>query len=607
MKQIPSIEELSMFIDKEEHIKILFSSLPNLKSFNGQKVTSYFQTTKNTSNTMKSNIEISAIVDLDNEEINNISFKNEIHFINEAYKKVSENLKRNKINDNFKEEFQKFLKNEINKININENNAPNYLYATNILESQLSTYSFLYEKFLSILEKKEENHLVELSKLLHENISKSYLMLIKIIYLLYPKISTKTEILKNKLDQALNYVKSVEKEINTFEIKVDDISREKDKEIHQLKEENEYLTMKLQKSEKENQLMLEKIMNDAKKIIEQNETPSMRGNKEEEKKQEENSNYNHNVVPNQISLLPSNSKIISIRNVKETIKEIYISKRECDKTALENKLPKETLEQHMYSYINQKYGLKQLMIEFTSNFMKGVTYYANEDNEIFLFFKILKNEIEEDYKVIIDKFKETIEETLTSYLKVKFPYKTQKEILSIQKEKIHGYLSEDEWKKIIGELLNEEELEFIEKKMYELSSSTNKKIKNAKQKKKMTREEIINLTRSHDENKIAYVELEHALVEMKIKKRDNYLRNFVILFRKFDQDYDGILTEEEFIKMIYTANIFGTETQEKIIDYLKIIDPNNHQQIIFSDCINLFSSQYFQNLPVMDILSSKVS
>ena len=143
--------------------------------------------------------------------------------------------------------------------------------------------------------------------------------------------------------------------------------------------------------------------------------------------------------------------------------------------------------------------------------------------------------------------------------------------------------------------------------MYELSSSTNKKIKNAKQKKKMTREEIINLTRSHDENKIAYVELEHALVEMKIKERDNYLRNFVILFRKFDQDYDGILTEEEFIKMIYTANIFGTETQEKIIDYLKIIDPNNHQQIIFSDCINLFSSQYFQNLPVMDILSSKVS
>lgn len=607
MKQIPSLEELNLTLDKEAQIKTLFSSLPNLKTFNGQKVTSYFQTKNNKGNTIKPNIEISAIVDLDNAEINNISFKNEIHFINEVYKKVSENLKRNKILDNFREEFQTFLKNEINKINNNENNAPNYLYATNILESQLSIYSFLYEKYLFILEKKEEHHLLELSKLLHENISKSYLMLIKIIYLLYPKINTKTENLKNKLDQALNYVKSVEKEINSFEIKANDISREKDKEIHQLKEEIEYLTMKLQKSEKENQLMLEKIMGDAKKIIEQNEAKTIRGGKEEEKQEEENLNYNHNLVQNHFSLLSSTSKIISIRNVKETIKEIYNSKKDCDKKAFENKLPKETLEQHMYSYINQKYGLKQLMIEFTTNFMKGVTYYSNEDNEIFLFFKILKNEIDEEYKLSIDKFKETIEEKFTSYLKEKYPYKSQKEILEIQKEKIHGYLSEDEWKKIIDELLNEDELGYIEKKLYELSSSSNKKLKNSKQKKKMTREEIINFTRSHGESKISYVDLEQALIEMKIKERENYLKNFVILFRKFDQDYDGILTEEEFIKMIYAANIFGTETQEKIIDYLKIIDPNNHQQIIFSDCINLFSSQYFQNLSVMDILSSKLS
>ena len=76
------------------------------------------------------------------------------------------------------------IKNEINKINSNEANAPNYIYATTIIESQLSIYSFFFEKFIAVLDKKEEIALSEVSKKLHENISKSYLLLIKIIYIL---------------------------------------------------------------------------------------------------------------------------------------------------------------------------------------------------------------------------------------------------------------------------------------------------------------------------------------------------------------------------------------------------------------------------------------
>ena len=577
----------------EEEVHLILTSLPQLKKLNGKEIK------------ITEERDINGIVDLDNEDIKNISFRNEISFINETYRKVNENLKRNRINDNFKDTFQTLIKNEINKINSNEANAPNYIYATTIIESQLSIYSFFFEKFIAVLDKKEEIALSEVSKMLHENISRSYLFLIKIIYQLYPKITAKTEMLKKQLNEAFVYVHSVEKEINVFEMKVKNITKEKDAIISKLKDENDLLRMKLQKSEKENKLMFDKLMADAKKIIEENEDSKrelkgvQRGDNESHK---ENKIQIHNsLMSNKLLSSSSNLKMISIRNIKETINEIYSSKIDCDKITKENNLPKETLEQHMYSFINQKYGLKQIIIEYTTNFMNGVCYYSNEDNDIYLFAKILKNEIDEKFKLHIDQFRKTISDKLFDYLTMKYPFKNKSEITKMQREKICGYLIEEEWKYIISILLEEKDNEYIDKKIYDMSLSNSKKLLH-KDNRKLTREEIINQSKYPEENKVLYYDIEYCIIELKIKQRENYLKNFVILFRKFDHDYDGIITEEEFIKMIYSANIFGTETQEKIIEYLSIIDPNNHQHIIFTACVDLFTSQLYEGKPVMDLL-----
>ncbi len=44
--------------------------------------------------------------------------------------------------------------------------------------------------------------------------------------------------------------------------------------------------------------------------------------------------------------------------MKDVIEEIYESKTNFDKKCIEAKLPRETMEQHMYTFLNQKYGLK---------------------------------------------------------------------------------------------------------------------------------------------------------------------------------------------------------------------------------------------------------
>ena len=51
-------------------------------------------------------------------------------------------------------------------------------------------------------------------------------------------------------------------------------------------------------------------------------------------------------------------RIFTKKMLLDIIVEIYESKKQYDMVNIENKMPNETLEQHMYSYLNQKYGLK---------------------------------------------------------------------------------------------------------------------------------------------------------------------------------------------------------------------------------------------------------
>ena len=57
------------------------------------------------------------------------------------------------------------------------------------------------------------------------------------------------------------------------------------------------------------------------------------------------------------------AKNLNLRQMKEVITEIYESKTRFDKKCIQEKIPRETMEKHMYTYLNQKYGLKTLIIE----------------------------------------------------------------------------------------------------------------------------------------------------------------------------------------------------------------------------------------------------
>lgn len=77
--------------------------------------------------------------------------------------------------------------------------------------------------------------------------------------------------------------------------------------------------------------------------------------------------------------IKSKPKNLSLNQLKELIYEIYESKQKHNIFCIENNQPLETMESHMYTYLNQKYGLKSMAIEWAMSIVNGIKKYGLED------------------------------------------------------------------------------------------------------------------------------------------------------------------------------------------------------------------------------------
>ena len=58
------------------------------------------------------------------------------------------------------------------------------------------------------------------------------------------------------------------------------------------------------------------------------------------------------------------------------------------------------MEQFIYTYMNQKYGLKSLLVEQVVAMVNGIVIYSQEDHDVCLFAKILRSECDEEFRFI---------------------------------------------------------------------------------------------------------------------------------------------------------------------------------------------------------------
>ena len=106
----------------------------------------------------------------------------------------------------------------------------------------------------------------------------------------------------------------------------------------------------------------------------------------------------------------------------------------------------------MYTYLNQKYGLKSLIVEWAASIINAVKTFIKEEHDVSLFAKILKNECDEDFRFIQQHVKETLVSLVKVMLKDKHPLKTEGDIQKMLDNVIKGKVDDWMWNKIIDRM-----------------------------------------------------------------------------------------------------------------------------------------------------------
>ena len=464
--KINNLNDLKVDLIDQNQVLMILSQIPKLIFLNG-----------------KSTKDAITIVDIDEKDIEEISLQNDLQAYNDIVNKINEK----EADQTFVTNFQNKLYDEAEKVkSCLNNNVPNYIYANVVLQSQLELQRYLADKFLTYLDEYNKN----IGNILFDCIFKSGGRLVNLVNNLYPKIEEKTDGLRTQLEEAWKSAEAV----GDFENKYNEMKKLKDI----LSGENEIIKMKLNKLENENKIIMDKLLSNKNNIENNNDSYSNSNININNPLNSKNNNSSKNIINNIESknLINVESKIIldneniinnttennlnnrnnsninssqnifsssskqflsqngtkadlnvltpkllSIKMTKDIMNEIYNSKTIYDQKCYENKIPRETLEQHMYTYLNQKYGLKNLTIEWASSIINAIKMYSNEDCDINLFGKILRNEQEEDSRLVIENLKNNISELLEYYLRSKNPFKSRLDIKKMLERKKDGFLN----------------------------------------------------------------------------------------------------------------------------------------------------------------------
>ena len=522
-------------------------------------------------------------------------------------------------NHNIGEDFKDFLNKQTEVINnLISSNLSNYIYTSNIIQTKIDIYNFLQNKIILILSElnktnnyqkikentKKSSLLIQLLADINALIKEKELSLYKIIGILHSKgINTNT----TNIGQSMDSENLINENNN---LKYDLI--EKNKQIKVLENMNNILNEKIEKIKTENDALTMKLFERSKKFL-NDSTFKSRLETLMKNKNDKDNNYkdnNFNTINSRINLpnMPKNSfnkqiivskKKLTREQINEIIQNIYKSKISYDQNCIDLNKPLETMEQHMYQYLNNKYGLKNLTIEYASAIITGIKEYSKKDMNIKVFGMLLKNEIEENTLTIVEKIKQVVQETLEYFISQKNPFMIGSDIQKLCERIKKGMVDEEVWNSFIDTLfLNDKEngkkvkdkiYEFIDRIMVQSLDKIGNNLKF-----EMTREEedFFNEMKNFPK-KIRYEDLINILIDYHIRVRKNYLKNMRQIFMNNDENKDGVLTKKEFIKYIKDLKIFHEETLEENIDYLlrKIPQCEKYDFFSFSEIVELFDQE----------------
>ena len=311
---------------------------------------------------------------------------------------------------------------------------------------------------------------------------------------------------------------------------------------------------------------------------------------------------------------------LSLKQLKDTIQDMYSQKIKFDKKCEDSKQPRETMEQYMYTYLNQKYGLKSLIIEWAVAIANGVRTHFQEDHDVTLFGKILKNQCDEEFRFIQMHVKDTLFNLMKVLIKDRFPFKMEVDVAKMLDSVQADVIEEWMWRKIIDKMYDPLDSQVLEERLYlqiekreEIAAVachclsqgvhhhtvsdrvTDQQIQQffahnkvtQVQAKKMTRDQIDVLSKKQ-QGKLLYYDFQKIILDFQLQEHEKFLMKFTELFKRIDVSSHGVLNEDQFRLLIREMGL--VEDQQEVEYLVGKIDPYNNNKMTYSEVVQLLSS-----------------
>ena len=137
---------------------------------------------------------------------------------------------------------------------------------------------------------------------------------------------------------------------------------------------------------------------------------------EDERAEKSNATANNSNVTNQSGSFREAKvpKVLTLQRLHDVMEDVYASKCRADNT---ESGPRETMLEHLHAFLQQKYGLKSMAQDWVQSIFAAIQEFESVDNAVFVFGKILRNEIDEEYRFVQQKLQESVRELLRLQLK----------------------------------------------------------------------------------------------------------------------------------------------------------------------------------------------
>lgn len=264
------------------------------------------------------------------------------------------------------------------------------------------------------------------------------------------------------------------------------------------------------------------------------------------------------------------SSTATLSELKSTIREVFISKQKQDSLHLKSRLPKETLEQHVFTFfINKQAGGNRDTVRTTvEGFFKSVYAHKSVDLDVSIFDQIINSELDEAYWYEHQKLNATVYDAIYSSLLAEGGRPTRGGANGLG-DGVDGYLDEGQCRKILAILVPKSE-----------SSQTTVSA--------IMRASIIEMRRSFDPTvdktpKIGYQAFARFVLMSYVAARRRAIEPVATALQAIDPDRNGVFDQAQ-VRSVMDKVVPGSTPREQ--HYVcQLLDPNNHNVILFADII----------------------